>query len=72
LIGLFPSGIQPGDIVCVFFGASVPYVLRTVGGESTDGFYRVIHQLVGPCYVHGIMDGEALDGFPKQEHFIIK
>jgi hypothetical protein len=43
---------QLGDLVCVLFGCSVPVVLRKrIGGE---------YQFVGECYIHGLMDGEAL------------
>jgi hypothetical protein len=47
-----PKGSRKGDIICVLFGGEVPYVLRPTG----SGFYQV----VGECYVHGIMYGEAL------------
>jgi hypothetical protein len=51
-MGLGPGAMQPGDIVCVLFGAGVPYILR-----PQDNYYR----LVGESYVHGLMDGEALE-----------
>jgi Heterokaryon incompatibility protein (HET) len=49
--GLGPAVMQPGDIVCVLFGAQVPFILR-----RKDSRY----QLVGESYVHGIMHGEAI------------
>ena len=52
-MGLFPRGSRPGDEVCIFFGACVPFVIRRC--ETRDTF-----QLLGECYVHGIMDGEAM------------
>jgi hypothetical protein len=51
-IGSVPHGSVVGDVIGIFQGGTVPFVLR----ESEDGHY----QLVGECYVHGIMDGEAL------------
>ena len=39
--------------MCVLLGLGVPFVLREVGG---GGWYG----LVGECYCHGIMDGEAV------------
>ncbi len=51
-IGLAPSRAAPGDLVVVLLGAPVPHVLR----KRDDGGYT----LVGECYVHGIMAGEAL------------
>lgn len=46
-----PIGAQAGDIVCIILGGSVPYVLR----PQKDGYYS----LVGECYLHGLMHGEA-------------
>jgi hypothetical protein len=52
-MGLTPPKAQVGDLICVFIGASTPFVVR----EMEDGYFR----LVGECYVHGLMDGEAMD-----------
>ena len=49
--GLGPRITQSGDIVAVIYGSEWPWVLRPHGEE---------YQLVGPCYVYGIMDGEAV------------
>jgi hypothetical protein len=60
-VGLIPRISTPGDIVVVFPGAAVPFVLRTAAPfvpravESHD----LEMWMVGECYVHGIMDGEA-------------
>lgn len=50
-VGHVPKGAQIGDVICVIAGAAVPFALR----ETAEG-YRV----VGQCYLHGIMEGEAL------------
>lgn len=44
---------QPGDVVFVAIGAETPYLLR----PEASGKY----QFVGNCYVHGFMDGQALE-----------
>jgi hypothetical protein len=62
-VGLAPKHALPGDKVCVILGAIVPYVLRRVGEE---GF-----ELVGEAYVHGIMDGEAMDLGLEEEQFCL-
>ena len=46
-----PVSSLPGDLVCVVMGAEVPFVLRPLHGG---------YQLIGECYVHGLMCGEAL------------
>jgi hypothetical protein len=48
---LGPKVMEVGDIVCVLFGGKTPFCLR----PWTDGQYL----LVGECYVHGLMKGEA-------------
>jgi hypothetical protein len=52
-VGLVPEHARPGDSICVIFGAIVPFVLRKVPGGGL--------KLVGEAYVHGIMDGEAME-----------
>jgi hypothetical protein len=51
-IGLGPVALQPGDIVTILFGGFTPFVLRRV-----DDYYV----LIGECYVHGQMDGCAVE-----------
>ncbi|GAB1316894.1 Folylpolyglutamate synthetase [Madurella fahalii] len=85
LMDLFPHGTQIGDAVAVFYGAPVPFTLRpysrhpaacevegvrTLHESALDG--GVHYQLVGPCYVHGIMDGEALEGCCESTHFVME
>ncbi|PMD46045.1 HET-domain-containing protein [Hyaloscypha variabilis F] len=62
-IGLAPEFAAPGDTICVILGAIAPYVLRKVSG---GGF-----ELVGEAYVHGIMDGEAMDMGLDEEEFCL-
>ncbi|KAL8939165.1 MAG: hypothetical protein Q9211_002859 [Gyalolechia sp. 1 TL-2023] len=52
LIGLAPSNVQVGDLVCVFLGGRVPFTLRENGDQYT---------LVEETYLHGFMDGRAIE-----------
>ena len=56
-----PKNAEVGDVICVFYGGHVPYVIR----PCDNGRYT----FVGHCYVHGLMDGEAMeiDGVQTQE-----
>lgn len=54
LLGAGREATRPGDLVVVFFGARVPFILRQ---------HESHYVLVGECYVHGMMDGEAIDGW---------
>jgi hypothetical protein len=50
-VGLAPMRTRENDIVCVLYGCSVPVVLREEGDE---------YVFIGECFVHGLMDGEAV------------
>lgn len=59
-LGLGPDIALKGDIVVILLGGPVPYILRPVDGpEST-------YQLIGECYIDGIMHGEALHHVRKE------
>ncbi|KAJ4347159.1 uncharacterized protein N0V89_011097 [Didymosphaeria variabile] len=51
--GLAPSLAMKGDLIAVFAHAALPYIIRPV----SEGDYK----LIGHCYVHGIMNGEAFE-----------
>jgi hypothetical protein len=59
-IGLAPKASKSGDKVCVLFGCPSPLILR----QSTDKRY----QLIGECYICGLMNGEALLGPIPQDY----
>ena len=46
------NGAEPGDVVAVFRGCDYAFTLRPNGDSS--------YKIVGDCYLHGIMDGEAM------------
>jgi Heterokaryon incompatibility protein (HET) len=49
---LAPLDVRCDDLICVLNGGDVPFVLRPID--------RGTYQLVGECYVHGLMNGEAI------------
>jgi hypothetical protein len=57
LLGLGSKDVQDGDLICIIFGCSVPVVLRKIVSDEMTGEHH--YELVGDCYVHGMMDGEA-------------
>jgi hypothetical protein len=62
--GIGPAKMSPGDVVFVISGVSTPFVLHHI---SRDTF-----QLLGECYVEGIMDGEAVrDNLPWENVIIV-
>ncbi|KAH8894311.1 hypothetical protein GQ53DRAFT_839926 [Thozetella sp. PMI_491] len=55
-LGAGPLSTRPGDAVYVLAGGSTPFVLRReTSSKDSEAF-----ELVGDCYLHGIMHGEAL------------
>jgi hypothetical protein len=51
-LGQVPKKAMVGDVICVIAGAAVPFTVR-----PNDSGYN----LVGQCYLHGYMEGEALN-----------
>lgn len=60
LLALLPGDTKLGDLICVFSGADVPFIVRRLPHSD---FY----QLIGECYVHGLMDGEVMTALGKGE-----
>lgn len=50
-MGWVPLSAQVGDELCNFRGCRMPYLIRTLG----EGY-----RLHGACYLHGLMNGEAV------------
>lgn len=56
-LGLVPPYTQVGDLIFVALGGGNPLLIRPVQNLERK---EVEYHFVGTCYVHGIMDGEAL------------
>ena len=52
-IGLVPQATDSTDVVFMFQGSDLPFVLRPM--PTIPGLYR----FVGGCYMHGLMKGQA-------------
>jgi hypothetical protein len=50
-LGIGPATSNDGDVCCVLFGATVPFILKRHDSQ---------YLLVGECYIHDIMRGEVL------------
>jgi hypothetical protein len=48
-LAMSPETVQVDDVVVIFPGARVPFILRPVPGHFL---------VVGPCYIHGILLSE--------------
>ena len=63
-LGLAPQESRKGDLICILYGCSVPVILRRHAANPSDIHY---YEFIGECYVHDLMDGEALT-IKKKEH----
>ena len=66
---LGPTSCQAGDLVCILYGCSVPVLLRQNGDLGNFTF-------IGECYVHGMMDGEAIllqehEELPTKQYMLV-
>lgn len=60
-LALCPSSTMKGDMMVVFPGVEMPFVLRQ---RPRDDRY----QMVGPAFVDGIMDGELMDAVQEGKY----
>jgi len=53
---------RPGDVLALWFGSPVPFVLRPADQSiQVDGVEEGVYSLIGASYVGGIMAGEMVD-----------
>ncbi len=57
LLAVVPQSCEKNDLVCIFYGGKSPMIIRPLENDEVGERFT----LIGPAYVHGIMDGEALE-----------
>ncbi|KAL8670567.1 MAG: hypothetical protein Q9168_004905 [Polycauliona sp. 1 TL-2023] len=70
LLGTGARNREEGDHVVIAKGSELPLILRPINASSDQQEQEEqipSYQLVGMCYVHGIMDGEAVTADSKWE-----
>lgn len=63
-IGIGPAGMEEGDTIAIFHGAQTPFILRQY--KQTERF-----NLIGDCYIHRLMHGEAFGLGLRDETFVL-
>jgi len=58
--GLGPASMREGDVVAVFLGGQLPYVLRPTGIPER-------YKIVGDCYIYNLVHGEAIEFWQSGE-----
>jgi hypothetical protein len=66
--GLVPPRAITGDLICILYGADVPFVLRAVKTHQDD---QPKYRLVGESYIHSLMDGEGLELGLAEQRFVL-
>jgi hypothetical protein len=59
-LGIGPLCLESTDIICVLFGGNSLYALRPI--PDTEEYF-----FLGECYVHGLMDGTAMEYHERGE-----
>ncbi|KAL9033031.1 MAG: hypothetical protein Q9214_007703 [Letrouitia sp. 1 TL-2023] len=75
-MGTGPPTARQNDLVVVLNGGLTPYVLRPTWSETSHaGTTYSEFTILGDCYVHGIMYGEAMDrldaGVYTEQEFVL-
>jgi len=69
IVGLGPEDMVSGGRkwACILYGSSVPVILRDIDVTKSkdDNTHHV--ELIGPCYVHGHMEGEIFAGMSEKD-----
>jgi hypothetical protein len=63
-LGLALPWCCDGDSICIFLGGDVPYILREVNVG--------IWEFIGECYLHEMMDGQALARVDNSLEFVVR
>ncbi|SCO50303.1 related to heterokaryon incompatibility protein het-6 [Fusarium fujikuroi] len=69
-MGFVPPRSMPDDLICLIYGTQTPYVLRQNFSQGSNDLKRT-YTLIGECYMHGMMDGEALQGQIEESFFTL-
>lgn len=71
-LGLGSGAMARGDVVVVPYGCSTPVILRPEGSssENWDDSTPQEYRFVGDAYIHGYMDGEALEEWYEEDFLL--
>ena len=69
IVGIGPEGMGSGpcEWVCILYGSSVPVILRDIDVRKSKDKHTYHVELVGPCYLHGHMEGGIFAGMSEKD-----
>ncbi|KAF2839452.1 hypothetical protein M501DRAFT_1016532 [Patellaria atrata CBS 101060] len=71
-MGLGPQDIQSGDCIAILAGARMPFAIRKKTSRRRRFEDPDQYILLGACYVHGIMDGQAVSKSKKSQIYDLR
>ena len=60
-IGIGHGSVRRGDIICIALGGRMLLILRPINN---------VYKMIGECYIHGIMFGEAIRGQSYKDSYL--
>lgn len=71
-LGIGLETLREGDWICVLYGGHTPFILRPLHGTRGKQPHEIEEwSFVSECYVHGLMDGEAMALKSKDKYFVL-
>ncbi|KAN0094147.1 hypothetical protein V8E51_017331 [Hyaloscypha variabilis] len=68
--GVVPAFTEAKDVICVISGARLPYIIRPISGSTSTTEKR--YQLIGACWIDGIMFGELAESQQVIQEIILE
>ncbi|KAK0102685.1 hypothetical protein ONS95_006287 [Cadophora gregata] len=70
-MAMLPTLAEVDDVISVVCGCRYPLLLRQKAWKGHEGTGETFYELVGECYVHGIMDGEVMNEETEVQKLLI-
>ena len=58
-LGIGPEDIRTGDQIAILYGGRTPFIVRSIQTRNQN-LQQYFCELIGDCYVHGMMDGRLM------------
>ena len=67
-VSWIPANAESGDEICFFKGCRLPFVIRA---ERFEPHQKDVYELVGDCYIHGLMEQDVSDSIDCETREIV-
>ena len=66
-VGMVLETVHKNDLIVALLGCTMPMALRPIPTLNHDGEVSKRFEVVGECYIHGLMEGQAMEWLEKGE-----